>query len=509
MKTITTPSTTYTPPGTSVIHKVTTSLDRRAMPLRVHLVQYDKTIPIVAVSITFSGQPYTIPEGAAVNVRLKKADGKHVYDPVLGISENRQTVYVPITAQMTTSAGQAQAILEIVSESNVVGTAPLYLDIDKNPVPEDAVESSDEFMSVHELVSAAWAAAEAAESNAASAADSAAKAFQSETAADQSAKDAEAAKVSAETARDEASRLAADAKTYAENAQTSETNARLSEEAAEEWATKSKSYAVGGTGTRAEEDVDNSKYYYEQARRVSEGLSGALLPMGTIAFEQLAAVDKRPGDMYNISDAFVTDDSFVEGEGHHYPVGTNVYCTADNLWDCLAGATVATVNGETGDVQVTLDNLPAQGEKGQIVGFTEDNKLGAVPNDADTLDGKHADEFQEKLKGIADYIVEQGTSGIWTYRRWKSGIVEAWGSDNADITESNAIGGMYYSNIIYLNPPMKLATLLTAAGNADNLRWITNISMNAVGSIAFRLLSPNALNVGSKNTVRVSIVGKV
>lgn len=33
----------------------------------------------------------------------------------------------------------------------------------------------------------------------------------------------------------------------------------------------------------------------------------------------------------------------------------------------------------------------------------------------------------------ADYIVEQGISGIWTYRKWSSGIAECWGRA-ADIT---------------------------------------------------------------------------
>ena len=27
----------------------------------------------------------------------------------------------------------------------------------------------------------------------------------------------------------------------------------------------------------------------------------------------------------------------------------------------------------------------------------------------------------------ADYVVEQGTSGIWTYRKWNSGVAECWG----------------------------------------------------------------------------------
>lgn len=30
---------------------------------------------------------------------------------------------------------------------------------------------------------------------------------------------------------------------------------------------------------------------------------------------------------------------------------------------------------------------------------------------------------------LSDYIVEQGTSGIWTWRKWKSGIAECWGID--------------------------------------------------------------------------------
>ena len=31
--------------------------------------------------------------------------------------------------------------------------------------------------------------------------------------------------------------------------------------------------------------------------------------------------------------------------------------------------------------------------------------------------------------GIGDYIVEQGTSGIWTYRKWNSGLGEYWGKE--------------------------------------------------------------------------------
>lgn len=41
--------------------------------------------------------------------------------------------------------------------------------------------------------------------------------------------------------------------------------------------------------------------------------------------------------------------------------------------------------------------------------------------------GAEIDEKLSKVDTIADYIVETGTSGIWTYRKWNSGIAECWG----------------------------------------------------------------------------------
>lgn len=32
-----------------------------------------------------------------------------------------------------------------------------------------------------------------------------------------------------------------------------------------------------------------------------------------------------------------------------------------------------------------------------------------------------------KLGLISDYVVDYGTSDIWTYRKWQSGIAECWG----------------------------------------------------------------------------------
>lgn len=55
------------------------------------------------------------------------------------------------------------------------------------------------------------------------------------------------------------------ASTSETNAKESESNALISETNALNSARESKSYAVGGTGTRDMEDTDNAKYYYEQS----------------------------------------------------------------------------------------------------------------------------------------------------------------------------------------------------------------------------------------------------
>lgn len=128
------------------------------------------------------------------------------------------------------------------------------------------------------------------------------------------------------------------AKISENNASVSEQNAKNSEMILETSANVSQSYAVGGTGTRENEDKDNAHYYYEMAKAVADGLNSGFIPIGTISFSELATAEKVTGFTYNISDDFVTDEDFAEGEGKSYTAGTNVYCRSDGLWDCFGGS---------------------------------------------------------------------------------------------------------------------------------------------------------------------------
>ena len=67
---------------------------------------------------------------------------------------------------------------------------------------------------------------------------------------------------------------------------------------------------------------------------------------------------------------------------------------------------------------------------------------------------------------VVDFVVEEGTSGIWTYRKWASGTAECWGtSPEVTVASSqwSAWGGMYaaanviqscYYPVTYTAPPM-------------------------------------------------------
>lgn len=162
------------------------------------------------------------------------------------------------------------------------------------------------------------------------------------------------AKTSEENAKDSESVAIAKAKEASLSSSESVDNAKISSDKAIESlnsALLSQSYAVGETNIRANENTDNAKYYYSQAKAVSDSIDGSFLPMGTIKFSQLQSVIKDVGYMYHITDEFVTDDAFKCGSGISYPSGTTVYYTADGYWDCFVGDTLTVVDDGNGIVE--------------------------------------------------------------------------------------------------------------------------------------------------------------
>lgn len=177
------------------------------------------------------------------------------------------------------------------------------------------------------------------------------------------AKEAAASAATAKTSADNAAGSANLANEKANSAANSATIAVSNSNAAQQYASNAAASADTAQNY-AVADTDSAKYYYEQARRISESFSGALRPMGTVAFANLPALSEADGgSMYNISDQFTTTAEFKEGAGNTIPAGANVYKTEDGKWDVLAGTPVTGVKGSAeseyrrGNVDITAENV--------------------------------------------------------------------------------------------------------------------------------------------------------
>ena len=315
----------YTP--TSVIaHTTSVDFSKRNISQPVHIVQYDKKLPILAVNIYNNGQLYPIPSDATVSIRFGKPDKTFVYNEALGCDSTRTIVYFEITEQMTIYDGEFYPVIEILRDNKTANSSKIYIIVDRNPIQIGDIESTTEFKNLTEYRDEAKNAVEeakkvvagvseikdkaetaaknasASETNAKASADSSAKSANNAKDfadnASSSATKAAQSETNAKTSEENASAKAVEASSSATKAAQSETNAKTSEENAlnsaneaarleqsvinhenavsqlandaEASAKKSESWAVGGTSTRDGEDANNSKWYAEQAKNYAK-----------------------------------------------------------------------------------------------------------------------------------------------------------------------------------------------------------------------------------------------
>lgn len=183
----------YTPDSNRVVHYTYADMTARQIVRPVHLVQYDQGLPIIAVKLYNDGLEYTIPTNATVNIRCGKVDGNFVYNPALGWDSAMHTVYFEVTKQMTALAGEINPIVEIELNNKIVSSGAIAVQIDFNPVQEQSIRSTTEYLTAKQYATQAVDAAAKAASSASNASASATNAKKSETAAANSASLAQAA----------------------------------------------------------------------------------------------------------------------------------------------------------------------------------------------------------------------------------------------------------------------------------------------------------------------------
>ena len=338
--------------------------------------------------------------------------------------------------------------------------------------------------------SASTASAKASES-ASSATSASASATKSATSESNASKSASSAATSMSTANTKASEAAQSATSAGNSASTA----------------TSKAAAASTSASNAATSEANAKKYYEQTKAISESFSGALRPMGTVAFANLPSVTSASaGDMYNISDEFVTTSDFVEGAGTTEPSGSNVYKTESGKWDVLAGSPVTGVKGanETnfrrGNVNITCENIGALATDGDsqsnTVTFTSNDSLTGDSTAPELLASEetHASIFSKVstiFKNVRWLLSKMGTTDISTLGDGTvTGALSTLNSNKQDsdtaITTSNIgsqtvyqathIGNCEVQNVASGNKNYYLG----ADGGTNPIQWIPRNSM-AVG----------------------------
>ncbi len=378
----------------------------------INAKQLDKNSRFISVTCYNHGEPYPINSGEhSAYIRYKKSDDHSVFNFCEINYQGKITV--ELTEQMLASDGICYADLVIVNKgsasvntdtgeivaidnASILSTMTFCIDVSETAVVNSEIESSYEFSGLNEALEKAEAEYTevilTAKSYAVGGTDmrenedvdnakyyyeqsleNANNAAASELNAANSATAAATSEANALTSADKAAISDINASVNALSASASASSAETSEIAAKGYATTAQNSmnSAVNSATSASTSAANAYNYYLQTEAITNGLNGAFHPKGTCSFgELMSAITSgelvlAAGDLYHISDNFVTDESFRCGAGVEYPAGTNVYYTSDGWLDCLVGTTVAGVKGNNetsyrnGNVNLTADNVGA------------------------------------------------------------------------------------------------------------------------------------------------------
>ncbi len=112
---------------------------------------------------------------------------------------------------------------------------------------------------------------------------------------------------------------------------------------------------------------------------------------------------------------------------------------------------------------------------------------------------------------ISDHVVEQGTSGIWTFCKWNSGLAECWGTYTADGVNAAAknYNGFYYSETILVDYPFEftqIPVLQVNGGSSAHMNFarIFAPNKNQAGFIIIGNVGVQSTNI----TVNIHAIGR-
>lgn len=145
---------TYTPTATEIVHYTKADFRRRPIVEAVHIVQYDDSMPILAVELYSDGLVYQAPSTNTFKIRFGHGDRTFSYVDALGTNADRTIVYFRITPAMTYRFGLKKPVVEMTAGFTFANSSEIPVMIDRNPIQESDEQSYSEYSGIQGMLNA-------------------------------------------------------------------------------------------------------------------------------------------------------------------------------------------------------------------------------------------------------------------------------------------------------------------------------------------------------------------
>lgn len=146
------PMSIYTVPSTKIVHETKVDFSaRHDYCAPIYLVQYDHSIPIIAVTLRNQQASYKLDDSYEVWIRWRKPDNTFIRKKALGCNSSKNVVYFEVTQQMVMMYGSTKPVVELVipggtgTDPQVASSASFNVVIERNPVQNGDIQSMDQY----------------------------------------------------------------------------------------------------------------------------------------------------------------------------------------------------------------------------------------------------------------------------------------------------------------------------------------------------------------------------
>lgn len=112
---------------------------------------------------------------------------------------------------------------------------------------------------------------------------------------------------------------------------------------------------------------------------------------------------------------------------------------------------------------------------------------------------------------VADFIVDQGTDGMWVYRKWNSGIAECWGRSTVSGAFTSSVFGSataYYSNNVLTFPFTFTESPIVTVGAHDTGTGLCSGEVDGISTTGVTVRVVGGTSAWNTATIDVHVIGK-